>query len=305
MRFLLAACVCVWPLMAADISFRQADGRLDVMLDGKPLTSFHHDAKWDKPFLFPLRTAAGIVLSRGWPVEPKPGETEDHIWHRGIWWGHGDINGEDFWREKDDKSTSRFVLEGKPSTAGDAFEARLGMISSKGKRIGTVTQRFAFRLERNAVLIDATVVVRADAGEALRFGDTEDGGFAFRLSDHFRQDRGAQLVNSEGGRGTEQIWGKAARWVHYSAMVDGTAAGVALLDHPQNLRHPTTWHARGYSLNAANPFGVRDFTGDKKKDGSYTVPAGGQMRLRYLVVIHEGALSRDRIETLFKRYSTQ
>ncbi|HET8546893.1 MAG TPA: DUF6807 family protein, partial [Bryobacteraceae bacterium] len=89
---------------AAGVAFEHRLGRIEVSLEGKPLTAFHYDPKWDKPFLYPIRTVSGAVISRGWPVEPRHGEQQDHPWHRGFWWGHGDINGEDFWREKPDKS---------------------------------------------------------------------------------------------------------------------------------------------------------------------------------------------------------
>jgi hypothetical protein len=109
-----------------------------------------------------------------------------------------------------------------------------------------------------------------------------------RLRDEFRQDRGAVLRNSEGLRGTENIWGKPARWVDYSAEVEGRETGVAMYDHPENLRNPGRWHARGYGLCAANPFALGDFTGDESLDGGYQIPAGGELALRYKVVIHEG-----------------
>lgn len=285
---------------AAAVAFEHLTDRVEVSIDGKSLTAFQHDAKWDKPFLYPIRTVSGMIISRGWPVEPRPGEEQDHPWHRGIWWGHGDINGEDFWREKPDKSTSRLVLDGKPITGSDSLEVKLAMLTPKAKRIGTATHRYTFRRDGSNLLIDTLIAIGADAGGALRFGDTEDGGFGFRLSDEFRQDRGARLINSEGLSGTEQIWGKHAKWVHYSTTVKGKPAGIAILDHPSNVRHPTGWHARGYSLNAANPFA--SFTNDKKNDASYTLPAGKQLRFRYLVVVHEGELTRDRIEQYFTSF---
>jgi hypothetical protein len=287
------------------ITFEQLPQRVDVKLDGKALTAFQYDEKWDKPFLYPIRTLSGRVLSRGWPIEPRTGEQQDHVWHRGIWWGHGEINGEDFWREKPDRSTSRLVVDGKPKASGDSLEVKLSMVTPKGKRLGTVTERYTFRTDTNHMLIDTTITIHADGGESLRFGDSEDGGFAFRLADEFRQDRGARLVNSDDLKGTEQIWGKPARWTDYSASLEGKPAGVAILDHPSNLRHPTRWHARGYSLNAANPFALRSFTRDKTNDGSYTLPAGQQMRFRYLVIIHDGDLPRDRIEQYFTRFAAK
>ena len=56
------------------------------------------------------------------------------------------------------------------------------------------------------------------------------------------------------------IWGKRADWVDYYGNVAGEIVGIAIFDHPKNLRHPTYWHARSYGLLAANPFGLREFT---------------------------------------------
>jgi hypothetical protein len=292
------------PISNVAAGLQQLPGRVEISLDGKPLTAFYYNSKWDKPFLYPIQTVSGIVVSRGWPVEPRAGEQQDHSWHRGIWWGHGDINGEDFWREKPDKSTSRFVIEGVPQASGDSLDVKLAMITSKGKPIGTVAHRYTFMKEGSDILIEAAITIIADAGQQLRFGDTEDGGFGIRLSDEFRQERGARLINSEGLSTTEQIWGKPARWTEYSATIGGRLVSVAIFDHPSNLRHPTRWHARGYSLNAANPFALGDFTGDKKNDGSYTLPAGQQLRLRYLVVIHEGDSAPQLREKRFARFAS-
>jgi hypothetical protein len=279
--------------------------RVSVLLDGKPLTALHFSSKWDKPFLYPIRTVSGLVISRGWPVEPRPGESDDHPWHRGIWFGHGDINGEDFWREKKDGSTSRLLVSGEPRVSADAVEISLAMVTPKGARLGTVAERFRFRRQGNLILIDSAVSVHAGRGVPLRFGDTEDGGFGFRLADEFRQDRGAELMNSERRTGTENIWGRSAKWVKYSASIGGKRAGVAVLDHPSNLRHPTRWHARGYGLCAANPFSLKSFTNNKTADGSHTAPAGRSLELRYLIVIHEGELSPDAVDKLFASYKEQ
>lgn len=311
MAVAVAATLAAWQLAqlpgvgaeAKGIALTRSEDRVEVTLGGKPLTTFHGNAKWDKPFLYPIRTASGLVISRGYPVEPRPGETQDHDWHRGLWYGHGDVNGEDFWREKPDKSTSRLVLASPPKTTSDSLETTLSMMTPKGKRMGTVRERYGFAQDGANVLIDTTITIAADAGEPLRFGDTDDGGFAFRLSDEFRQDRGAELMNADGLTGTEAIWGKPARWVKYSATVSGKRAGLAVLDHPRNLRHPSRWHARGYSLSAANPFALGSFTKDKKADGSYTLPAGQTLALRYLVIVHEGELTRDAVEKHFARFA--
>jgi len=279
--------------------------KVAIAVGGKPFTNFYYGKEWDKPFLYPLLTASGRVISRGWPVEPREGETNDHAWHRGIWFGHGDVNKHDFWREQGRQKTSCLFVKGVPAQTGrpdrPSLSAELAMTIPTGKSIGTVRGNFTFWDKGANRFIDAHIAVHADAGEALRFGDTDDGGFGFRLSDEFREDRGAQLRNSEGLQGTNNVWGKPARWVDYSAQLDGKLVGMAVFDHPSNLRHPTTWHARGYSLCSANPFGLSSFTRDKSKDGSHTVPAGGKLEFRYRVVIHEGTA---RIEALFAEFAS-
>lgn len=286
----------------SDVTIRVADDHSEVRLDGRPLTAFHYNAKWDKPFVHPLRTPAGLIVSRGYPVSPLPGDSEDHAWHRGIWFGHGDINGEDFWREQGREKTSWLVMHGAPVVKGATLSALLHMQSAKSGILGSIRESFSFRQAGAAAFIDVVIEVAADRGVALKFGDTDDGGFGVRLREEFRQDRGARLANSDGLLGTEKIWGKPARWVHYQAQVEGKLAGVAVFDHPSNLRHPTTWHARGYGLFAANPFGLSSFTRDKTRDGSFTIPAGGKQTFRYRVAVMDGEASAAQLDRLFADY---
>ncbi len=306
-----AAISCATVVCAADrangagISFQKFADHVDIDLNNKPVTTFHFESKWDKPFLYPIRTLSGMVISRGYPVEPRAGEERDHAWHRGFWYGHGDINGQDFWREKEDHTTSRMVIDGEPKITGRTIEARFAMIPPSGKRMGTIVERYSFTPDGPNLVIDTTISVIADGGQALRFGDSDDGGFGFRLSDEFRQDRGAQLTNSEGQSGTENMWGKPARWVRYSAAVGGVQRGVVMLDHPSNLRSPSRWHARGYSLCSANPFALGSFMKDKKVDGSWTLPAGQTLRLKYRIIVYDGELSREQVDKSYTAFANQ
>lgn len=291
----------------AAVSFSQETDRIDVHLGGRPLTSFHYAATWDKPFFHPLRTSSGLVISRGYPVDPQPGEERDHEWHRGIWYGHGDVNGHDFWRELGRDKTGIIIPVSEPTfrtaEGQGSLSAELGLQSEVGQRIGTLRQDFGFSTSGGAIVLDARIAIRADQGQSLRFGDTDDGGFAVRLADAFRQDRGAVLQNSEGQKDTENIWGQAARWVDYSTTMDGKRVGVTIFDHPSNLRHPTRWHARGYSLYSANPFATGSFTGNKSNDGSHTVPEGETITFRYRMIVYEGRKAPKQIERLYGQYA--
>jgi hypothetical protein len=122
------------------------------------------------------------------------------------------------------------------------------------------------------------------------------------------------MTNSEGGHGEKEIWGKHANWVDFSGEIDGQKWGIAMFDHPSNPGHPTAWHARGYGLLAANPFGVREFSGDKTQTGAeskaraldgggMTLQPGSSVTLRYRVVIHAGDAVGARVAEQYRKWA--
>ena len=93
--------------------------------------------------------------------------------------------------------------------------------------------------------------------------------------------------SSEGITG-EAIWGKRAKWMDLYGNIGNEKISLVICDHPKNLSYPTYWHARGYGLFAANPFGVKDFTAGKE-ELNYVIPAGKSLTLRYRIVISSGS----------------
>ncbi len=292
---------------APAVSFNQETGLVAVMIHGKPFTAFHYEEKWDKPFLHPIRDIAGVEVSRGFPLEIIEGESNDHTWHRGIIYGHGIINGVDFWREQGRDKTGRIVPKAPPkySATGETgtIACDLDLLPPNGKSIGSLREEFTFSEQGTNRIIDVHITILADQGVAVKMGDTEDGGLGLRFKDEFRQDRGATLLNSDGLVGTENIWGKRAKWVDYSTTLAGKKVGVAMFDHPANPRYPTYWHARGYGLCAANPFGLHDFLGDDTKDGSMTIAEGEKAEFRYRVIVHQGDAEQANVEQLYAAYA--
>lgn len=292
----------------APVSFEQDDHRITVLLSGKPFTAFHFGDEWNKPFLHPLRTSSGTVISREYPAQPRPSEKRDYDWHGGISYGHGDLNGHDFWGSLGGDKTGVVVPLFEPVFEGGAerglLVAEFGFQTPDGRLLGNAFHRYTFSQLGHLILIDAVIAIRANQGQSLRFGDTE-GGFAMSLSDDFREDRGAVLLNSDGRRGSASIWGQSARWVDYSAIVSGKWVGVALLDHPSNLRHPARWYARAFGLCTASLFGLGNFTGDNAQDGTYTLPRGETLRFGYRVIIHEGRMAAEEIERLYADFATR
>jgi len=71
--------------------------KVDVFIGGKHFTSYQYPGNIEKPFLYPVISPNGSVITRGFPIEPRKGERVDHPHHLGIWFNHGNVNGLDFW----------------------------------------------------------------------------------------------------------------------------------------------------------------------------------------------------------------
>jgi hypothetical protein len=111
------------------------------------------------------------------------------------------------------------------------------------------------------------------------------------------------ITNAEGLAGEKALWGKPSNWCDYSGAVGEEKVGVAILDHPENPRHPVRWHARNYGLFAANPFGLSVFTNDKSQNGAMPLERGKSLRYRYRVIIHPGDVKDAAIADQWAKYS--
>src|SRR5512134_729408 len=98
-----ALAVFVLPLAAAgpaaaQVTLTRTAEEISVAIDGKPFTVFHIAGKdLNRPYLHPLRAASGTIVNRSFPAGQLPGETTDHPHHAGLFYGHGDVNGFNYW----------------------------------------------------------------------------------------------------------------------------------------------------------------------------------------------------------------
>ena len=89
--------------------------------------------------------------------------------------------------------------------------------------------------------------------------------------------------SSEGVTGTA-VWGTRAKWMDLYGNIGNENISLVICDHPKNLSYPTYWHARGYGLFSANPFGVKDFT-EGKDSLNYTLADRQSLTFRYRIII--------------------
>ena len=59
----------------------------------------------------------------------------------------------------------------------------------------------------------------------------------------------------------------------------------------------------GYAMGLI--VGVGSFTGDRRQDGRYTIPAGESLVLRYGVLVHRGNASQADVAGAYRQFAAQ
>lgn len=299
--------------------------RIDVHVDGKPFTSYIYPDKIMKPALYPLRTADGHFVTRGWPIDPRPGERVDHPHHVGMWFNYGDVNGLDFWNnstdipaEKKDHYGSikhRSVNKMQADNDKAVLEVTADWLEPDGTKLLKEDSRFVFSGTGNMRTIER-ITTLTSLGEDVSFKDNKEGVIGIRLArelEHpsnkpevFTDASGkatevAKLHNegvtgkyrsSEGKEG-DDVWGTRGKWVNLNGVIESMPVSLVILDHPENVGYPTYWHARGYGLFAANPLGQKEFSKGKEVL-DFKLPAGKSVTFRHKVLIHSGSHLTDK-----------
>ncbi|MEM6570007.1 MAG: PmoA family protein [Planctomycetota bacterium] len=281
---------------------------LEVAAPSGPFTTLHYGTDVRVPCLWPVRGPGGIEMTRAYPMEVgRVGEADDHPHHTSLWLAHGDVNGHDFWHARG--KTPRIDVVGEPGVASKdgatTVDAVLDWVAAPDETLLRETRRMVFTEADGARRIDFDLSLKALVD--VEFGDTKEGTFALRLHPELRLKgsvAAGHALDSE-GRKDGKIWGERCRWLTYFGNVEGTDVGVAVFDHPGNLRHPTWWHARDYGLVAANPFGIHDFDREPEGTGDFALAKGETLRQRYRVVLYAGAPDADALEAEWKAWAGQ
>ncbi len=307
----------------------EAARRVDITYDGAPFTSYVWPTSLKKPVLFPLLAPDGVTLSRGYPLEPRPGERVDHPHHAGLWFNYGNVNGFDFWNNSDaikpaDREKmgtirqERIVSTKSGSTTSGPDTGELVVetvwVDGKGNDLLQETTRFLFQHRANANVIDRTTTLKAL--DRAVFHDDKEGMLGLRVA-HFLEsatEKGGTFMDANGrptqvasvdtsgatgvyltsqGKRGDAAWGTRGRWCLLSGQAPASEGGktyaIGIFDSPANPGYPTYWHARGYGLFAANPLGDSIFD-PKAPAHNFTLEKGKSAVFRYRVIFYEGTV---------------
>lgn len=313
----------------------EAGRRVDVVIDGKPFTSYIYPTTLKKPTLFPLRTAKGTLVTRGYPLETRPNERVDHPHHVGLWLNHGNVNGLDFWNNSDAIPAAqapkmgtvvhRRVVEAKGGADRGELAVEADWVTPDRKTLLREQTRYVFRGTADSRTVDRTTTLTALTDQVV-FRDSKEGFLGMRVARALEQpgvkpevftdasgkpappalnNTGVtgQYVSSEGLKG-DAVWSTRGRWVLLGGTVESEPVTLAILDHPSNPGYPTHWHARGYGLFAANPLGDKEFAAGNK-EFNFTLEPGRSTTFRYRVLVLSGAATPEKIDRASRAFAQE
>ncbi len=313
----------------------EARQRVDILVDGKPFTSYIYPDDIKKPSLYPLLTSDGAFVTRGWPLDPRPGERVDHPHHVGMWLNYGDVNGLDFWNnstdipaEKKDRYGTvkhRSVNKMEADNNKAVLDVTADWQTPDGVNLLREDTRYIFTGTGSLRTIERITTLTA-LQKDVSFKDNKEGVLGIRLArelehpstkpEKFTDASGKATdvpsLNNEGvtgqynsseGKVGDDVWGTRAKWVNLTGVIDEKPVSLVVLDHPKNVGYPTYWHARGYGLFAANPLGQKEFS-KGKETLNFSLPAGKSVTFRYKVLINSGShMTAEQVNTEFSKFS--
>lgn len=292
MRYLLLTLLLLLnqAVFAAEaMSFKQTPQSIALIKNRQTIWQFNYDTEKAKPYFHPIALPDGTVLTEAQPA--------DHLWHHALWFSWKYINAVNFWEEdpKTGQSTGKTRWENVDIVTNKDHSATItmdllynhpgqepiltekrNMVVSPPDGDGTYhidwTSEFAACSETD-VTFDRTPLVGETGGQPW-------GGYA-GLSIRLNNQGSQWTVTTEKA---PVVWDNGtfrgkAKAMDYSGVFDGQAAGIAILDHPENLNAPSPW----YAINN-NP--MKYFSPAVICYKPYNLPAGQTFTLRYRIIVH-------------------
>ena len=292
---------------APAFAWQQTANDLALLNHNKIVWQAVFDPAQGKPYIHPLATLDGTEITALRPA--------DHHWHRGLWWSWKYINHTNYWEEnpRTGLSAGRTVILHAQAHVDSDFSARIELEISyhlpdqppvmRERRLllfhppaddghYALDWSATFTAETD-VLLDRTPPHRDNQG--LITGGSY-AGLGLRFPRSITNTWTFLNATGESGRQWEGS-GHEARWLDFSGpLPDGQKAGITILDHPTNIRHPTPWY-----WNPKLPF----FCAALLANEPLQLKAGDSLNLRYYICVHRGMPQPAWIEQQWREFIKQ
>jgi methane monooxygenase PmoA-like len=287
---------------------RQSNESLALVGSKGVIWQFNFGNDISKPFFHPVALPTGEVLTCNRPP--------DHPWHHALWFSWKTINGVNYWEEDREtgQSGGQTTWSNVEITTQDDGRARIVMLLSyqpRGEQPVLTEKRTLqisapsdhnrqyhidwsskFTAGSTDAILDRTPVPPAPngktwggyAGLSIRFAENMSGRQAFSANGPVEFDENS-LHRSNGPA------------MDYNGLVGERPVGIAILDHPDNPRHPTPWYAIRSKMSYLNSA----FLTHKP----YLLKGADSFTLRYRLLVHFDRWEAAALRTAWAQYAAR
>ncbi|SCY56653.1 Methane oxygenase PmoA [Microbacterium sp. LKL04] len=243
-----------------------------------------------KPFVSPLRTRAGRVVSLFRP--------HDHVWHKGIAWSLPVVDDENFWGgptfvpgrfyvqlPNDGSQEHRENVAAEVEDGAAVFAHRLDWVTEGGTRMFEERRELTARVVTDDAWVLTFETAMTNVTEAtISIGSPttrgrENAGYGGLFWRGPRSFTGGAAISPEGSGSGDDMRGQRHEWMAYAGAHDEIDASsvLAFVDDRDNPRHPPQWFVRTEEFACINP---APFFSEE-----LAVEPGETVRFRYAVTI--------------------
>ena len=322
----------------AEVKFvsKENDKKIEVYVDDKLFTAYFYPDDMEKQSLYPIISASGKDITRGYPYNPRPFERVDHPHHVGLWFSFGDVNGLDFWNnsfaikaeEKHKYGTVRFKKIASQNSKKGELVTISDWVDSKDNALLEEETTYIFSGTTDGSAYAAALrtierITKLTAKQDVIFTENKEGLIGLRVDRAFEEPSTkaekildangikaeAPAINNDGVNGVYRnaegvkggnVWSKRSPWVALRADKEGEIITIVIIDHSENPNYPAWSHARGYGLFAANNLGGTAFEKDTTPV-KITLKPGKNIKFRHKIVIG-GDLTDEEINKVANKF---
>jgi hypothetical protein len=252
-------------------------------------------------YIHPVLSPTGKQITDDYPV--------NHKHHHGICfaWTHTEFEGRtpDFWNMGDGKGTVEFVSLDKtwsgPVHAGFGSKHRqIDLTSGEPKTALNETWNLTLYAVGNEPLhpyfLFDLEITDTCAGAPLKLPEYRYGGIGIRGNWAWNGKDKINFLNSDGitDRSKGEKNETKGHWAYMGGMLEGGSTGIAILDHPMNVRSP-----QPQRIHPSEPF----LNLAPQQAGDVEITPGKPLTLRYRFYVADGAPNKSELDRLWNDYA--